>query len=101
MARVLIVDDDQDTTDSFAEMLKLWGHETRKAYDGESVLQQALAFQPHVVLLDIGLPKIDGYEVARRLRQYQQLTGMKIVAVTGRITEADVQKCMDAGFDEH
>jgi CheY-like chemotaxis protein len=101
MARVLIVDDNHDTADSCAMLLSLWGHETRKAYDGESVLQQALAFHPHVVLLDIGLPKLDGYDVARKLRQYQALIGIKIVAVTGRATAADVQMAKEAGFDEH
>src|SRR4029079_2932096 len=89
MARVLIVDDNHDTADSYAVLISLWGHETRKAYDGESVLQQALAFLPNVVLLDIGLPKLDGYDVARKLRQYQSLLGLKIVAITGRVTPTD------------
>jgi DNA-binding response OmpR family regulator len=100
MARVLIVDDDYDTAFSYAILLREWGHETRRAYDGESVLQQALAFHPHAILLDIGLPKIDGYEVARRLRRYQHLVAVKIAAVTGRDTDADEQKWKDAGFDE-
>jgi CheY-like chemotaxis protein len=100
MTRVLIVDDDHDTADSYAVLITLWGHETRKAYDGESVLQQALAFQPHVVMLDIGLPKLDGYDVARKLRQYQLLVGTKIVAVTGRATATDQQRAQEAGFDE-
>jgi CheY-like chemotaxis protein len=101
MARVLIVDDNRDTADSYATLISLWGHETRKAYDGESVLQQALAFHPHVIMLDIGLPKVDGYEVAKKLRQYQSLADVKILAVTGRATAADIQQSKDAGFDEH
>jgi CheY-like chemotaxis protein len=101
MARILVVDDNRDTADSFAVLLKLWGHETRRAYDGESVLQQALAFLPQVILLDIGLPKMDGYEVAKRLRQFQQLAGVRIAAITGHVTAADVQKCKDFGFDWH
>ncbi len=101
MARVLIVDDNRDTADSYAVLVSLWGYETRKAYDGESVLQQALAFQPHVVMLDIGLPKLDGYDVARRLRQYQSLVGLKIVAVTGHAGPEHAQERKDAGFDEH
>ena len=100
MARILIVDDDYDTAYSYALLLREWGHETRRAYDGESVLQQALAFQPHAILLDIGLPKMDGYEVARRLRKFQQLVGVKIAAVTGRATDADEQKWKEAGFDQ-
>jgi CheY-like chemotaxis protein len=100
MARILIVDDDYDTAYSYALLLREWGHETLRAYDGESVLQQALAFEPHVVLLDIGLPKMDGYEVARRLRKYQNLFGVKIAAVTGRAIDADEQKWKDAGFDQ-
>lgn len=100
-ARVLIVDDNQDTTDSLATILKRWGHETRKAYDGESALQQALAFVPNVVLLDIGLPNIDGYEVAGKLRQYKKLARTRIVAITGQVATTDLQKCIDAGFDDH
>ena len=101
MARVLIVDDNHDTVNSLAVLIHLWGHETRKAYDGESVLQQALAFHPHVVLLDIGLPGLDGYDVAKKLRQYQALVGLKIAAVTGRVTPNDIQQAKEAGFDEH
>lgn len=101
MARVLVVDDEPDTVDTFLALLTAWGHETRKAYDGESVLQQALTFVPDVVLLDLGLPRMDGYEVARRLRKYNVLSDMKIVAVTGKSSEADKHKCMDAGFNQH
>ena len=100
MARILIVDDDYDTAYSYAMLLREWGHETLRAYDGEAVLQQALAFAPHVVLLDIGLPRMNGYEVARRLRQYKQLVEVKIAAVTGRAIEADEQKWREAGINE-
>jgi len=100
MARVLIVDDDYDTAYSYALLLRDWGHETRRAYDGESVLQQALAFQPHAILLDIGLPKMDGYDVARRLRKYQQMANVKIAAVTGRAGDIDGEQWKEAGFDE-
>lgn len=99
MARVLIVNDDKEIADSQADLLKPWGHDTRKVYDGESVVQQALAFVPHVVMIDIDLPKIDGYAVAHRLRQYQQLAGLKIIAVTGHATAADAQRGAGAGFD--
>lgn len=99
--RVLIVDDDHDTTDSLAYLVNLWGHETLKAFDGELVLQGALAFVPNVVLLDIGLPKLDGYAVAKKLRQYKSLAHTRIVAITGYDTTTDLQKCFDTGFDDH
>jgi CheY-like chemotaxis protein len=100
MARILIVDDDYDTACSYAFLLSKWGHETRRAYDGETVLQQALAFEPDFILLDIGLPKMDGYEVARRVRQYLHLVDVKIAAVTGREIDAEEEKWKEAGLNE-
>lgn len=64
-------------------LITFWGHKVRKAYDAESVLQQALAFDPHVLLLDIALPRFDGYAVASRLRQFRYLSNLAIAAVTG------------------
>lgn len=101
MARVLIVDDEKDVTDSLSQLLSHWGHETRKAYDGKTVIQQAIAFQPQIVLLDIGLPNLDGYEVAQQLRHFKSLAGLKIAAVTGRSSPEDVQKSKHAGIDAH
>ena len=101
MTRVLIVDDNRDTADTLSVLLQIWGHETRKAYDSESVIQHALAFQPEVVLLDLGLPRLDGFAVARKLREYQKLVSVRIAAITGYTAASDVRKCQDAGFDEY
>ena len=101
MTRVLIVDDNRDSADTLSVLLQIWGHETRKAYDGESVVQHALAFEPEVVLLDLGLPRLDGFGVARKIREFQKLMTVKIAAVTGFTTTSDIAKCRDAGFDEH
>jgi CheY-like chemotaxis protein len=101
LARILIVDDNRDIADTYASLIGLWGHETRKAYDSESVFQHALAFQPHVVLLDIWLPTSNGFEVAKRLRLYHQLAGLKIVAITGYPAAIDDQKCNEAGIDTY
>jgi CheY-like chemotaxis protein len=101
LARVLIVDDNRDTADSYAVLLRLWGHETRVAYNGESVLDQALGFIPHVAMLDLGLPDVNGYEVAKKLREYVVLREIKIIAVTGSVGVEAFQKCIDSGFDNH
>ncbi|MFL5411325.1 MAG: response regulator [Myxococcales bacterium] len=81
--RVLIVDDDVDATEMLAEALKAAGHEVREEHDGTSALVAAAQFQPDVVLLDLGLPGMDGIEVARRMRSYPQLGDVRIVALTG------------------
>ncbi|MFL5367436.1 MAG: response regulator [Myxococcales bacterium] len=81
--RVLIVDDDVDATEMLAEALKAAGHEVREEHDGTSALVAAAQFQPDVVLLDLGLPGMDGIEVARRMRSYPQLGEVRIVALTG------------------
>jgi CheY-like chemotaxis protein len=81
--RVLIVDDDVDATEMLAQALKAAGHEVREEHDGTSALVAAAQFQPDVVLLDLGLPGMDGIEVARRIRSYPQLGAVRIVALTG------------------
>jgi CheY-like chemotaxis protein len=81
--RVLIVDDDVDATEMLAQALKAAGHEVREEHDGTSALVAAAQFQPDVVLLDLGLPGMDGIEVARRMRSYPQLGDVRIVALTG------------------
>ncbi len=99
--RVLIVDDNKDAADMLAESLMLQGCEIRVAYDGPSALRIAEAFLPEVGLLDIGLPVMDGYELARLLRQRQQGRGLHLVAVTGYGQESDRQLSRAAGFDAH
>jgi CheY-like chemotaxis protein len=85
--RVLVVDDNQDAADTLGILLDLWGHQARLAYDGLSGLRAALAFRPHVALLDVMMPGLSGPEVARRLRQGPGLERTVLVAVTA--TEPD------------
>ncbi|QRK04964.1 response regulator [Archangium violaceum] len=99
--RILIVDDNKDAADILAESLELLECETRVAYDGPSALRIAAAFQPQVALLDIGLPVMDGYELARLLRQQQPTPGLRLVAVTGYGQESDRKHSSEAGFDAH
>lgn len=98
---VLIVDDNEDYTETAALLLGAWDHETKVAHTGLEALQVASDFEPEVILLDIGLAEIDGYEVARRLRQDPRFKHTLIIAVSGYGRSADQQLSRDAGFDEH
>jgi CheY-like chemotaxis protein len=100
-AKILIVDDNVDATDTLASVLRLVGHDVQVAYSGESALEVAMEFQPTIVLLDIGLPEINGYEVARRLRQRQQSKDTWLIAMTGYGQDSDRQRSHEAGFDYH
>jgi CheY-like chemotaxis protein/two-component sensor histidine kinase len=97
--RVLIVDDNRDAADSLAIFLQLEGHRTQTAYSATSALRQAIAFQPAIVLLDIGLPDLDGYEVARRLKATG--AGIRIIALSGYGQAADRIRSIDAGCEIH
>ncbi len=99
--RVLVVDDNSDHAESLAFLLKLMGHETRMAHDGEAALQVAAEFEPNVALIDIGLPRLNGYEVARRLREQPRLRNALLVAQTGWGQESDRARSQEAGFDHH
>jgi PAS domain S-box-containing protein len=99
--RILVVDDLRDAADSLAIMLRTMGHDTRTAYDGLEAVQTAAAFRPHVVLLDIGLPKMNGYEAARRIRNEPWGGDVALVAVTGWGQEEDKRRSLEAGFDHH
>jgi DNA-binding response OmpR family regulator len=99
--RVLIVDDDRDTADSLAIFLRHAGHRVGVAYDGDGALEAARIDPPHVVVLDIGLPGLDGYEVARRLRREPGLAGVTLVALSGYGSELHQARSRDAGFDHH
>jgi CheY-like chemotaxis protein len=98
--RVLVVDDNADAADSLAMLLEVRGDAVRIAYDGLEALEAADAFKPEVVLLDIGMPKLSGYDVARRLRESFG-DAMLIVAITGWGQEDDRQRARDAGFNHH
>jgi CheY-like chemotaxis protein len=100
-SRILVVDDNVDATDSLALLLGVSGHEVRTAYDGPAALEAAEAFDPAIVLLDIGLPGMDGYEVARRLRQLPGRDKVLLVALTGYGQEEDRRRSREAGFDHH
>jgi CheY-like chemotaxis protein len=99
--RVLLVDDSPDSSEPLSLLLQSRGHETRIAIDGETALAAADEFAPHCVLLDLGLPRMDGYEVARRLRARPNGAELILVALTGW-TGKDVRtRAADAGFDYH
>jgi CheY-like chemotaxis protein len=98
---VLVIDDNHDAADSLSTLLGLWGHETRVAYDGPSALAMVAAYRPEFVLLDIGLPELDGYEVARHLRAAGDLGPMTLIAVTGYGQIEDRERSLQAGFDHH
>ncbi len=97
--RILVVDDCRDAADSLALLLTVLGHQVRTAYDGPAALEMAASFLPEVVLLDIGLPGMDGCEVACRLRERPETRDAVLVACTGYGQEADRKRCREAGFD--
>lgn len=99
--RIVIIDDNHDANRTLAMMLEIAGHEVASALDGPSGLRVINSFQPDVVVLDIGLPQIDGYEVARRLRADNATKDIRIIALTGYGQEGDVAQAHAAGFDAH
>jgi CheY-like chemotaxis protein len=99
--RILVVDDNQDGADLMAILLKLQGHAVEVAHDGVSALKSAAAFDPDVVLLDIGLPGLDGYAVATQLRDTATRRPPCLIAMTGYGTDEDRQRTQAAGFDHH
>jgi CheY-like chemotaxis protein len=99
--RVLVVDDNRDAADSLAVLLRLWGYEPAVAYDGPAALVLAAAEPPAAALLDLALPGMDGWELARRLRRLPATCRALLVAVTGRGREEDMQHCCKTGFDLH
>jgi len=99
--RILVVDDNADSAEALALALGVTGHEVRLAADGPSALTTAAEFRPEAVLLDIGLPGMDGYEVARHLRAAKGSARMVLVALTGYGQEEDRQRAREAGFDHH
>jgi CheY-like chemotaxis protein len=101
MRRVLVVDDNVDAADSIGKILAAFGHQVRCEYDGPCALAAARDYRPEVVLLDIGLPGMDGYEVARKLREIDELKGVLIIAVTGYGQEEDRRRSRASGFNEH
>ncbi len=99
--RVLVVDDNPDAAELLSEFLRAVGHTTRVAHNGLTAIQLAEQFEPEVVLLDLGLPVMDGFEVADRLRALPGLAETELVAITGYGQEVDRQRTREGGFDEH
>src|SRR5262245_44830133 len=99
--RVLVVDDIPDTRTSFAILLRMWGHQSREASDGAEALRTAAGFHPHVVLLDLGLPDMDGCEVARKLRADPETSDALVVAVTGHGETEKLAQALNAGCDRY
>ncbi|HEX7026091.1 MAG TPA: CheR family methyltransferase, partial [Gammaproteobacteria bacterium] len=97
--RILVVDDEEDSANALARLLAIRGHETHVAHDGPAALEAVSSFQPDVVLLDIGLPVMDGYKVARRLREENPDKSIFLVALTGYGKETD--RLRESGFDRH
>jgi CheY-like chemotaxis protein len=99
--RILVVDDNRDSAESLALLLKLIGHETHTAHDGDAAVEAAAALRPDVVLLDIGLPKLNGNDAARRIREKAWGKGIVLIALTGWGQEEDRQRSREAGFNAH
>ena len=99
--KVVVVDDSQDVAESLAMVLGLWGHEALIAGDGPAALELAMRHQPDVVLSDVGLPGMDGFELARRLRESTGCPRALLVALSGYGQEEDRRRALDAGFDHH
>ena len=99
--RILVVDDHQDSADGLAILLEQWGHVLVKAYDGPTAIAIAHGFQPDIIFLDIAMPGMDGYEVARQLRSQLPGSNIRIIAVTGYGRGSDVNDAYEAGFDCH
>jgi DNA-binding response OmpR family regulator len=99
--RILVTDDNQDAANSVAMLLRLSGHDVETAYDGISAIQKAEAYRPEIMLLDIGLPGMNGYDVCRSIRQQPWGNGIRIVALTGWGQDQDRRNAREAGFDDH
>jgi CheY-like chemotaxis protein len=101
LRRVLVVDDNEDSAMTMVMLLEVGGHQAKVAHDGVTTLTLARDFKPHVVLLDIALPEMNGYEVAKRMRMMPELARTVIVAMTGYGQDDDRRRSVEAGFTEH
>ena len=99
--KILVVEDEHDIADSLVRLLQLGGHQVEVAYSGQIALLLAQQHKPAVVLLNLGLPRVDGYQVVQQLRSKPETQDAFIVAVTGYGSEADRERCKAAGFDLH
>ena len=99
--RILVADDNRDAAESLGVLLEVMGHEVRRVHDGESAVQEVPGFDPHLVLLDIGMPKLNGYDTCRSIRGLEGGNRRTLVAVTGWGQPQDVERAREAGFDHH
>jgi len=99
--RVLVADDNEDSAETLSLLLQSMGHEVRSAHDGLRAVEEAEDFRPDVALLDIGMPGLDGYEVARRIRARPWGAGVVLIALTGWGEDEDRRRSREAGFDRH
>lgn len=99
--KILVADDNQDAANTLAMLLRLAGHEVRTAHGGEAALTLASTFAPEIALLDIGMPDLNGYEVAKRLRLTDCGAALRLIALTGWGQDEDKRRAQDAGFDHH
>ncbi|MHC5539611.1 response regulator, partial [Singulisphaera rosea] len=97
----LVVDDNRDSAETLARLQRLRGHQVKVAHDGPEALRLLANFRPQLILLDLGLPGMSGYEVARRIRESTELRGVTLVALTGWGQEEDRRRTREAGFDHH
>lgn len=98
---ILVVDDERDSAESLAVLLRIEGYRVETAYDGIEAVRLAAACQPHVALLDISMPEIDGFDVATKLREQPWAADLRLVAVTGWNRIDDRERARVAGFDEY
>jgi len=99
--RILIADDNADAAQSLAMLLRMFGHDVKTALDGESALTLAITYQPQAMVLDIGLPRMNGYDLARKIRTTPEIASSLLIAYSGFGQSDDKQRARDAGFDHH
>ena len=99
--RILIAEDEPDTAQSLAELLALWGHQVKIATDGPTALARVISFQPGIVLLDIGLPKLNGWELARKIGEHGSERKPVLIAISGYGKDEDLQRSREAGIFLH
>jgi CheY-like chemotaxis protein len=99
--RILVADDNRDAAESMGMLLRLMGNEVRTVHDGIQAVEEAATFRPDVILLDIGMPRLNGYDTARRIREQGWSEGTVLVALTGWGQEEDKRRASEAGFDRH
>lgn len=100
-SRLLVVDDNRDSVDTLKILLEMMGHEVRTAYDGASALRVAKEWLPEAIVCDIRLPGMDGYEVARAIREDPDLSSCVLVALSGLVRSEDLERSKQCGFDRH